>query len=62
MVPPHYIVVFSAGNITGIFGCNYYWYGRREIILVWSAAIITGISAVIVIGICGGSYYQYCRR
>ena len=23
------LFVFSAGNITGTFGRNYYWYGRR---------------------------------
>ena len=38
-----YILVFSAGDITGIFGGNYYWYFRRELFLVWSAVIITGI-------------------
>ena len=35
--PPHYILVFSAGSITGIsaviitgmVGGKYYWYGRR---------------------------------
>ena len=25
-----YILVSSAGNITGIFGANYYWYFRAE--------------------------------
>ncbi len=52
-----YILVFSAVNIigisaviiTGMVGGNYYWYFRREILLVFSAVIITGKV--------GGNYY-----
>ena len=40
-----YILVFSAGNIIGMVGGNYYWYGR----------------AVIITGIVGGNYYWYSR-
>ena len=43
---------------------------RREILLVWSAVIITGVSleillvlsAVITTGMVGGNYYWYCLR
>ena len=45
------ILVFSAVNITGMFGGKYYWYYRREILLVWSAGNITGVV--------GGKYYWY---
>ena len=49
-----YILVISAGNITGISGGNYYLYFRLEILLVFSAVIITGMV--------GGNYYWYGRR
>ena len=37
-------LVLAAVTITGIRGGNYYWYLRREILLVFAAVIITGIS------------------
>ena len=46
-------MVLSAGKITGIFGGHYYWYGRRQLLLVRSAVIITGNV--------GGNYYWYLR-
>jgi hypothetical protein len=40
-------------RITGIFGGNYHWYFRLEILVVWSAGNITGMV--------GGNYYWYLR-
>ena len=49
--------VISAENITGIVGGSYYWYRRREILLVWSTVIITGISGGNYYGNVGSNYY-----
>ena len=38
-----------------------YWYFRREILLVLSAVIITGIFGGNITGMVGGNYYWYCR-
>ena len=52
-----YIQVFSAGNITGIFGDKCYWYFRRYLLLVFSAEVLLVFSAGKITGFSGGNYY-----
>ena len=43
------------GGKSGIRGGKCYWYFRLEILLVWSAVNITGISAESITGMVGGN-------
>ena len=57
-----YILVFSAGNIIGMVGGDYYWYFWREILLVFSAGNINGMVGGNYYWYFGGKYYWWGRR